>query len=535
MNSEAPTNKTLSTTKRISPLAIPLLGFVGAVQGADPNIASTALFDASRSLDMTGGLLAVAASVSTLALAATVVSTGLLADRMGRRRVLMAALVLAAIGDLLVVIAPSSSVYLVGRILAGIGLGAVFGAAFAYIRAVTPPAKIPYAVGIFSAVGSVTLLIMTFLGGTLASIDWRLAFLLVPVASILGAFLVPILLPKQEPVASGKQDVVGQVLLALGVVAFLYGVSHLGSSLTGVLTLGPIIAGILLLAGFFVYESRVKAGFFPVSLFRNPVFLAAVAAGFVFNFANAVAFLQLANLWQYINRLTTLQVSLWQLPILLTAITTALIVGKRMSKGLTNRTALLMGTVATAAGLTALSIGHSSTSFLGFIPGTVLVGAGITMAALAFGNLILKEAPAKYLGPVTSSRTTIGQFFYAMGLALGTVLVDRLTTGGVIDRLNEAGVPPTRDGAALDAVTAFAQGKSNQTGKLAHESLVDAAQSYGEAFAVTTLATAVIVLIVGLIGVVLLHRHEGPQHPPSAPLPGDGDDDEQATPVAANR
>jgi MFS family permease len=75
--------------------AIPLLGAIAGIQGADPNIASTALVGVSRGLDMAGGLLALAASISTLALSASVIYTGLLADRLGRRRVLMAALALA--------------------------------------------------------------------------------------------------------------------------------------------------------------------------------------------------------------------------------------------------------------------------------------------------------------------------------------------------------------------------------------------------------------------------------------------------------
>ena len=56
--------------------AIPLLGAMAAIQGADPNIASTALVGVSRGLDMAGGLLALAASISTLALSASVISTG---------------------------------------------------------------------------------------------------------------------------------------------------------------------------------------------------------------------------------------------------------------------------------------------------------------------------------------------------------------------------------------------------------------------------------------------------------------------------
>ena len=72
----------------------------------------------------------------------------------------------------------------------------------------------------------------------------------------------------------------------------------------------------------------------------------------------------------------------------------------------------------------------------------------------------MSQAPAKYFGPVTSSRTTIGQFFYAAGLAVSTVVVDRITIGGVVNNLNTAGVPPTQTGQALDAVTAFAVGRN---------------------------------------------------------------------------
>ena len=122
--------------------AIPLLGAMAAIQGADPNIASTALVGMSRGLHMAGGLLALAASISTLALSASVISTGLLADRLGRRRVLMAALALAALGDVIAGLAPVPVVFLLGRVLAGVGLGAVFGASFAYIRVVTPPGRI---------------------------------------------------------------------------------------------------------------------------------------------------------------------------------------------------------------------------------------------------------------------------------------------------------------------------------------------------------------------------------------------------------
>ena len=120
-------------------LALAFLGVLGALQGTDPNIASTALVGAARGLDMASTSLA--ASISTLALAATAISTGLLADSLGRRKVLQVGLLVAIIGDLIVFLAPDTAFYLLGRAIAGVGLGAVYGAAFAYIRAAAKPGK----------------------------------------------------------------------------------------------------------------------------------------------------------------------------------------------------------------------------------------------------------------------------------------------------------------------------------------------------------------------------------------------------------
>lgn len=484
-----------------------LLGLMAAVQGTDPNIASTALVGASRGLDMTGGLLALAASISTLALSATVISTGLIADRLGRRPVLMAALLLAAVGDLIAATAPTPTLYLAGRALAGIGLGAVFGAAFAYIRIITPPGRIAGAIGVFGAVCGAGTLLLTFLGGALASVHWRLAFVLIPVVALLCVPAVRLLLPAPPRSPGGPSDYPGQALLALGVIGTLYGLSHAASGLTSLLTLGPLVGGLLLLGLFVVRERRYAGRFFPVELFGNPIFLAAVCAGFVYNFGTAVGFLQLTNLWQYVVGLSTLQVSMWQLPFLLSGIVAAVVVGRMMTKGLGTATTVAIGAVSAAAGFVLLALLHTSTSLWGFLPGSVLLGAGLIIASLPYGTLIISQAPDRYFGPVTSSRTTIGQFFYAAGLALSTVVVNAMTTGGLVHRLDKAGVPPTDTGQALDAVTAFAADGTRRDTALGQQALAAAAQSYGTGFMTMALLTALLSLVVGAAGWWLLRRH----------------------------
>ena len=96
--SAASTIQAPSTPKLIA-LAVPFLGVMGAIQGSAPNINSTALVSLTRDLNMGGGEVALAASLQTIAIAASVITTGLLADRLGRRKVLLAALIVGAAGS----------------------------------------------------------------------------------------------------------------------------------------------------------------------------------------------------------------------------------------------------------------------------------------------------------------------------------------------------------------------------------------------------------------------------------------------------
>ncbi|MDQ1304233.1 MAG: transporter, family, multidrug resistance protein [Actinomycetota bacterium] len=496
----------VSTTGETSAAAVVFVGLLSGVQASDPNIAATALVSASRGLQMTSGQTSIAASIFTIMMAATVISTGLLADRLGRRRVLLAALALSVVGDVVVALAPGFTIYAIGRGLAGVGLGAVYGAAFAYVNVLARPGRLAAAVGVFTAAGAVAMVGMSFVGGILTSQNWRLAFLLVPAVSLLGMLFVPKLLPEQSPVDQGKSDVLGQLLLGFGVIGTLYGLSHAAAGVTKPLTWIPLLVGILLLVAFFLSQRYRSNAFYPVRLFRNPVFIGALCAGFVYNFGQSASFLQLANIWQYIGEFGALQVTLAQLPYLATGIIGALLVGRWMSNGLANANAVLLGTALTALGFFSLLLVHRGGSFWTFLPALLLIGAGTVIASLPFGSLIIGTAPAEYYGPVTSSRTTIGQFAYAIGIAAATLSIDKLTLGGTVERLTAAGVPPSQVGTGLDAVTAFGSTGTHPSTELGRQALSQANTSYHEAFHITMVGAGLVCLLVGFVGYWLLRR-----------------------------
>lgn len=501
------TNTTVaSAAKKVSPLAVPLLGLLAAIQGAGPNISSTALIGASRGLHMDAATQALAASTQTLAIAASVITTGLLADRLGRRKVLVSALLLSIVGNLVIMAAANPEMYIAGQVLTGVGLGATYAAAFAYIQVVAKPGKVAGAMGTFAAVCGLFTIVFTFAGGTLASSDWRLAFLVVPVMAAIAILLVLVLLPTIAPLPATKHDVWGQVFLAAGLVSLLYGVSHLADSLTSLSTWMPIIAGLALIALFVITQAKVKHPFFPVALFKNPIFIAAILAGFIYNFGQSVAFLQLTNLWQYILELKTSEVSMWQLPLLFAGIVSAVIFGRLMSRGMSNQAALLSGSVISALGFFVLYISRDGKDFMAFLPGGLLVGAGIIVASLPYGTLILSQAPKEFFGPVTSSRTTFGQLFYSIGLAVSSVFIDQLTLGGVTKKLLAAGVPADQVGTGIDAVNAYASAGTKPTDAIGAQALSAAHDSYVTAYGTLMFGTGVLILVAGFVAYMLIRR-----------------------------
>ena len=435
--------KGASKARHIAPMVgLVFIGVLQAIQTSDPNINSTALLRAAKALDM-GSLAALAAAMSTLALAATVITTGMLADRLGRRKVLAVALILTAVGDLLVLASSDTAMFLLGRILAGIGCGAIFGAAFAYVKHFAAGKKggLPGALGVFMAVGGVGAVLFSFVGSMLAGIDWRIAYLLVPIICVICLLLVAVLLPPDDKAdrSTGPWDALGQVLLGLGIVGLLFGIAHMSAGFASPLTWGTMAAGIVLLVAFYAWERHYgDKAFFPVALFKWPIFIAAVLIGLTYNLAYGASLLSFTNLFQYKLELTDTRLALAQLPFLIAGIVAALVVGRIRGKGkLSRRGAVLVGTIISGLGFASFAVAGfgNADSYLAYLPALILVGIGAIVVALPYGSMFLQSADPKHYGAVSSSRTTVGQFWYSLGLAGSTVLIDGLTRRDVEEQL----------------------------------------------------------------------------------------------------
>lgn len=124
---------------------------------------------------------------------------GRLADRLGRRAVILTGLVISAVGALLVPITPEYAVAAVGLILVGVGWSCVNVAVTALIADTVPAAERGRAVGVVDSFGGAASIILPLAGGVLADAVGFPALALVATALVLPPLVLTLRLAEPRP------------------------------------------------------------------------------------------------------------------------------------------------------------------------------------------------------------------------------------------------------------------------------------------------------------------------------------------------
>src|SRR2546423_8094543 len=171
-------------------------------------------------------------SLYSLSIGAFLVLGGRVCDLWGRRRLLVASLVVCTVAGLLAGLAPGLPLLLVGRVLQG--LAAAFAIPAALATAATVYAQEPWRSRVFAVIAFAAWsagLAGAMLGGLITvHLGWRWVFLVtVPVgAAAVGA--ATLLLPRDAARRGGSErlDLVGALLVSAGLVTLLLGIAQFG-------------------------------------------------------------------------------------------------------------------------------------------------------------------------------------------------------------------------------------------------------------------------------------------------------------------
>ena len=295
--------------------------------------------------------------------------------------------------------APSVEFLIGARLLQGIGGALLTPGSLAIIEASFRPADRARAIGAWSGLGGVATAFGPLLGGYLiGAISWRAIFVINLPIGIFVAWAASEHVPEsRDPSASGRIDLRGAALAALGLAGSTYALieAPTGAS-AAVLVAG--IGGVLALIAFFADERRSANPMLPLEIFSSRQFSAANAVTFVVYAALGGFFFLLVAFLQISMGYTPIEAGAASLPVTLLMLAFSARSGA-LAQRIGARLPLTVGPLIIALGLLAMLRIQPGDSYLtAILPAIVVFGVGLTLVVAPVTATVLAAADTNHSG-----------------------------------------------------------------------------------------------------------------------------------------
>ncbi|MBS0450326.1 MAG: MFS transporter [Proteobacteria bacterium] len=224
----------------------------------------------------------------TLACTSVLMAAGTLADRYGRRRVLVASLWLFGLASLACGLAPSAALLIAARFVQGVGAGAMMICQFAILsQQFREPAARSRAFAVWGVVAGIGLGFGPLVGAAIVALaDWRWVFLVHAPLTLLTLGLVHASVQESRDPEANRLDIAGMLTMTLTVFALVYFIT-LGTvqgfaSGPGLVLLAVAAVGLAL---FIAAERRSTHPMFDFSVLRIHRFNGAMMGSMGMNFS----------------------------------------------------------------------------------------------------------------------------------------------------------------------------------------------------------------------------------------------------------
>ncbi|MBP2586585.1 EmrB/QacA subfamily drug resistance transporter [Streptomyces sp. PvR006] len=463
----------------------------------DVTIVTVALPAMAADLGTTLADLQWVVDVYALALAALLLGVGSRADRIGRRKVYLAGLIVFTAASVACAVAPNAGVLIGARAVQGVGAAGMFGTTIALLGTHYGGRQRGVAFAVWGATNSVAAAAGPMVGGLLTQyLDWRWIFFVnLPVCLVA---VVLTLRSVREVKGGGRQraDVLGVVTFTVASGALTFGLIRAHSDgWTAPLTLGLFATAAVALALFVVVETRHEQPVLDLSLFRRPSFTGIMVSALFLQGA-AFASLLFASLWmQSVLGYEPVEAGLYILPMCAASFLVSALAGRfgpwspRVSIG--GGLALIALGSAMQATLDAGSTGG------GIVAGLVVSGLGVGLVTPSLAAAALGTVPPERGGMVGGAVNTFRQLGFALGIAVfGLIFQSRIESvlradGGVPDPHGTAAA--LSGGQARSIVAGWPEGERAEMAHLVRE-----------AFASGLNAVLVVAAALGAVGSLLV-------------------------------
>ncbi|MEU1887542.1 MFS transporter [Micromonospora rifamycinica] len=411
----------LSTRRRWAALAV--LAAAVLLLAVDGTVLSLAVPALTASLAPTAEEVLWIGDVYSLTLAGLLVLMGNLADRFGRKRVLLVGSVAFGAASLLAAFAPGAPALIGARLLLGVAGATLMPSTLSLIRNIfTDSAERTRAIAVWSTAFGAGSAVGPLVGGFLLEhFWWGSVFLINVPVMVLVVVSGLLLLPESRDPRPGRFDVASAVLSMAAVVPLVYAVKHVvGAGVDGV-TVGCLLAGLVAGVLFVRRQRRLEQPMLDVELFRDAAFFGAVVANVIAIFALVGLLFFFSQYLQFARGFSPLQAGLAELPATLASIVVIVIIAGTVARFGRGR-AIALGLGLAAAGLAGVTAAAHA-PYLWLALALVPVGLGIGLAMTLTGDAIISAAPPRKAGSVSAITETANELGVVLGIAvLGSLL-----------------------------------------------------------------------------------------------------------------
>jgi len=393
-----------------------------------------------------------------LTLAVLLLTSGVLADRYGRKLLFSLGLAIFTAGSLLCGLAVTPLMLILSRSGQGTGGAMMFATSLALLGHSFRGRERGVAFGVWGAVVGISTALGPVLGGLITTgWDWRGIFLVnVPI----GVFALAVTIWRTEESRSphpAPPDLAGFLLLTAGLVSVIYGLIRAGeNSWSDAGVIACLAAGGAALAAFGVAESRVAHPMFDLSLLRVPTFSGGAIAAFAMNGSLYAMLLYLVIYLQDVLGYSALGAGLRIAILSLAGLVTSVIAG-RLSERVPARWLIGPGLLLVGAGLLVMTGLSGDSAWTHLVPGFTVAGLGSGLVNPPLASTAIGVVPPHQAGMASGVNTTFRQ----VGIAAGIAALGSIFTSAIGRHLSGA-LPPSLAGSAGRIVSAVRQGSVGQ-------------------------------------------------------------------------
>jgi EmrB/QacA subfamily drug resistance transporter len=390
--------------------------------------------------------------------ATVLVTMGRISDIFGRVRLYNMGFAIFTLGSILLFLTPGTGnagalELIIFRLVQAVGAGFLFANSTAILTDAFPSNQRGLAMGINQIAFIVGGLAGLIIGGLLATVDWRLVFLVSVPFGIAGTIWAYLMLRETATIRRNQRiDWPGNITFALGLTILLlaatYGIEPYGTSSMGwgnPLVIAGLILGVLLLVLFIWIELHVSDPMFRLALFRIRMFTAGNVSLFLAGLARGglqfMLVIWLQGIWLplhgYSFAVTPLWAGIYMMPMMAGFVVAGPVSGW-LSDRFGARLFSTVGMVINAIGFIGLSTLAANFSYGAFAFWLVVLGVGQGMFAAPNTTAIMNSVPPEHRGVSSGMRSTFQNtamvasmaiFFTIVTIGLAAALPSALYSG----------------------------------------------------------------------------------------------------------